>query len=41
MAAAARTRRHHKHKMVGSLLIKTTQTHAKARQTRGTLTIRV
>jgi hypothetical protein len=41
MAAVARTHRHHKHKMVGSLLIKTTQTHAKARQTRGTLTIRV
>jgi hypothetical protein len=41
MTAATRTRRHHRHKMVGSLLIKTTQSHAKARQSRGTLTIRV
>jgi hypothetical protein len=41
MAAATRTRRHHRRRMVGSLLIKTTQTHAKARQSRGTLTIRV
>jgi hypothetical protein len=41
LAAASRTRRHHRRRMVGSLLIKTTQTHAKARQTRGTLTIRV
>jgi hypothetical protein len=41
MAAATRTRRHHRRRMVGSLLIKTTQSHAKARQSRGTLTIRV
>ena len=41
MAAATRTRRHHRHQMVGSLLIKTNQSHAKARQSRGTLTIRV
>jgi hypothetical protein len=41
MSAAARASRHHHHRMAGSLLISTTQTHAKARQTRGTLTIRV
>ena len=41
MAAATRTRRHHRRRMVGSLLISTSQSHAKAQHTRGTLTIRV
>jgi hypothetical protein len=41
LASATRTRRHHRRRMVGSLLISTTQAHAKARLTRGTLTIRV
>ena len=41
MAVATQGRHHHKRRMVGSLLISTTQTHAKARLTRGTLTIRV
>ena len=41
MAAVTGARRHHQRRMVGSLLISTTQTHAKARVTRGALTIRV
>jgi hypothetical protein len=41
MAAAIQIRRRHRRRMVGSLLISTTQAHAKARLTRGTVTIRV
>jgi hypothetical protein len=41
MSAAARASRHHHHRMAGSLLISTTQTHAKSRLTHGTLTIRI
>ena len=40
-ASAARTRRQNRRRMVGSLLISTAQANAKARTTRGSLTIRV